>query len=483
MASNDMNSWGEDPDELLRQRWQQTFAEFEVQSRPSVRRRIFGQLTAQNQPKSTTWLVGIVLLLLFSFVLVYTIRRSDRSASVQSSSANVQLTSPTHTERATARRPTIPAKHATSLDKFETVPRVNGILAEQRLMNHQPIISNTESDVAKGQSKRHGTPTNRFRLRAKSNLPLTDFYRPGRPFVESAPFSGTRSPITLPPVVGISNRQGVADLVEHVDKAASDSTVENHVLSSRPATSFSPLIFAQLQVRALSALPSSIRTLPNRLPVEELVILSAAGAEHPSRQYNQWFVEAVPLSSFQWMSTSSTSTAYLTQVNAPAAFSPATWGYQINGGVRWQHWQAYLSIGQLRRWAYYTVNENRYRMESTPSNSYQMVREKHVVAENVALSMIGGGISQYRLLGQGRYMVELGSQVLYSPTSGQTLASLRGGVGRRLPLPVSQLFELQTGLMAEYGLTRLMSEQQQLIIHPIVVGISIRVQPRLPQRK
>lgn len=106
-----------------------------------------------------------------------------------------------------------------------------------------------------------------------------------------------------------------------------------------------------------------------------------------------------------------------------------------------------------------------------------MVREKHVVAENVALSMVGGGLSQYRLLGRGRYMVDLGSQVAYSPSSGQLLASLRTGAGRRLA--VSREFELQAGLMAEYGLTRLTSERQELIIHPIVVGVSIRIQPRL----
>jgi hypothetical protein len=477
MASNDMNSWDEDPERLLRQRWQQTFSEFEVQSRPSVRRRILSQITVQNRPKPTTWLVGGVLLLLFSAVLVYTIRRGDRTESDQVSRANVRLTPATRAEGVTARRPANSARRATSSEPFETGLLVNGAVVEQRLMIHQSTLSSKKTDAVKGSFRRHMRSANRLHLRVKSKLPLADSYAIGRPFVKKGRFSGNRFSHALLPAVEVSNRQRAEGLMKQTDSVNRNHIIANHELGGLPAPAASPVVLAQLEIPVLSFLPSSLRALPNRLPMQQSVLPSATNAEKRFRQHRQWFVETVPLSSFQWMSTSSTSTAYLTQVNAPAAFSPATWGYQINGGVRWQNWQAYLSLGQLRRWAYYTVNENQYRMESSPTNTYQMVREKHVVAENVALSTIGGGISQYRFLGQGRYMVELGSQVVYSPTSGQILAGLRGGAGRRLP--ISRRLELQTGLMAEYGFTRLMSERQELVIHPIVVGVSIRIQPRL----
>lgn len=194
------------------------------------------------------------------------------------------------------------------------------------------------------------------------------------------------------------------------------------------------------------------------------------------RQRLRWFVDAVPLSSFQWMHVQPTSTVYLSQVDAPAAFSPATWGYQINGGVHLRHWQAYLTLGQLRRWAYYTVNENRYRVEPSPTNPNHLVRETYTVAENVSLPMVGIGLSQERLLAQGRYALEFGGQVSYLPTSNQSLIGLRGGASRRLVM--SRRMDLQIGLTAEYGLNRLLSNQRQLAIHPMVVGIGIRIQPR-----
>ncbi|GAB3747032.1 hypothetical protein GCM10028817_03850 [Spirosoma pomorum] len=279
----------------------------------------------------------------------------------------------------------------------------------------------------------------------------------------------------MAPSLNASHREWTEPSEEHLGNDIGNPTVEAHVLVNPPATS--PVVVARLTSPAIAALPSSLHALPDRLPTNKSVAYPADAVENRVRRSKQWFVETVPLSSFQWMSTTSTSTVHLSQVNAPAAFSPATWGYQINGGVRWQRWQAYLSLGQLRRWAYYTVNENRFRMDFGPTNSFQQVQEKHIVAENVALPMVGGGLSQYRFLGQGRYSVELGGQVAYSLIDGQTLASLRGGAGRRLPL--SPHLELQAGLLVEYGLTRLMSEQQQLTIHPFVVGVSVRLRPRL----
>ena len=247
------------------------------------------------------------------------------------------------------------------------------------------------------------------------------------------------------------------------------------LLVIEPPTDALPTVWAVLKPLSLAPLPSSLSALPGQLP--------ALGSEatHPTgsavaRRRRHWFVEAVPLSSFQWMSAPPAATAYLSPNNAPAAFSPSTWGYQINGGIRFRRWQAYLSMGQLRRWAYYTVHENRYRVEPSPTNPHHLVRETYAVAENVALPMIGAGLGQQPLLGQGRYVVELGGNVSYLPTSDQALIGLRGGAGRRLPL--SRRTELQAGLTVEYGLNRLLNERQHLVIHPLLVGIGIRIQPR-----
>lgn len=471
-----MNSWGEDPNELLRQRWQQTFADFEVQSRTSVRRRILSRVPIRNRPKLSGWLMGGVLLLLLSTFLFYMIHYSNRPALTQGRMANVQPAPPTSSERFTISQPMTPSRPATSSKPSEIGPRINRAMTEQ-MRNRQPSVAYTKPMTREGSPRRHTQPTNQLRLRTKLSQPQAEPYRASQTFVKSPRFTAQHFSSTLSPAVDTSDRRWAQGLVEHTGNTISDTNLVNYVLSNQRTIPASTLLLARLKTPALSALPTSLRALPDRLPIKEVGIGSSVEAVNRVGLRKQWFIETVPLSSFQWMSTSSTSTAYLTRVNAPAAFSPATWGYQINGGIRWQRWQAYLSIGQLRRWAYYTVNENRYRMEPSSTNSYQMVREKHVVAENVALSMVGGGLSQYRLLGRGRYMVDLGSQVAYSPSSGQLLASLRTGAGRRLA--VSREFELQAGLMAEYGLTRLTSERQELIIHPIVVGVSIRIQPRL----
>ncbi|GAB2516699.1 hypothetical protein GCM10027085_03310 [Spirosoma aerophilum] len=175
------------------------------------------------------------------------------------------------------------------------------------------------------------------------------------------------------------------------------------------------------------------------------------------------------------MSAPGTSTAYLSQVSTLAPFSPATWGYQLNGGIRFGRWQVYLATGQLRRWASYTVSENRYRIDPNVSSPNGLVRVTHSVAENVSLPMVGIGVSQYRLFSQNRYVVTLGGQVSYLPTSHQPLAGLRAGLGRQIPLRPH--LAAQIGLNVEYGLNRLLDERQQLIIRPLVVGLGVQIQP------
>lgn len=482
MASNDTNLWDEDPDELLRKDWQQAFADFKVPSRPSLRQHILSQVTAQSRPKPMDWLAGGVLLLLISTVLFYAIRTSNRLASLQGHIAHVQPASPSDSRRVITRQWATPDGLATPSEQVEAATQVDRPVTSQPIPDRQSTASSVETATTNGSLGHSQQLPNRNRLRLHATLKqsLVEAYRTARPFAKSTFPSDTDILVTLPPFSNASYREQAEALAKSTAAKTGNFTSTPHVVLS--ATPASPIVLARLNVLSLSTLPSSFRALPDQLPTNKLVTHPADTVNNRVRRISQWFVETVPLSSFQWMSASSMSTVHLTQVKAPAAFSPATWGYQINGGLRWQRWQAYLSVGQLRRWAYYTVNENRFRMDIGPANSFQPVQEKHVVVENVALPMVGGGLSQYRFLEQGRYTVELGSQVMYSLMDGQTLASLRGGAARRLPL--SRRLELRAGLLVEYGLTRLMSEQHQLTIHPLVVGINIRLQPRLfpPER-
>lgn len=471
-----MNSWDEDPDELLRQRWQQTFTNFKVHADPSLGDRILNSLPARRRRANR--MVG--LLVLVSVGLLYPLRLGERPYARGNTTTGWR----TDPIKPLPDKPIRLSDVSSGRSGLPPLPRSDSRPGESVVRRQPAVNSPTGTEEAPFRvDVSFGNPTtlkqvytNQVRLRSRTSRRLPATAVAADPsHAKSVGSMDSQLPVQFAgPGATTAPKPGLAS-VERSGRENNDplSTAQSSVI--QPIINTLPTRWVRLKPVEILLISSYLGTLPDQLPIIDL------GPSHPvrplvTRRRQQWFAEVVPLNSFQWMSVPPVANVYLSQVKAPAAFSPATLGYQINGGIRWQHWQAHLSLGQVRRWAYYTVNENRYRVEPHPDNPNQLVRETYAVAENVSLPMVGVGLSQETLLSGGRYAVDLGGQATYLPTSPQALFGLRGGVGRRLAM--SHAIELQVGLRAEYGLNRLLSEQQQLAIHPLMIGIGLRIQPR-----
>lgn len=476
-----MNSWDEDPDELLRQRWQQTFADFEVQARPSLSRRILNALATGHPRKRAFRMANLLLMLLLGAGLFYPVQLGETPKLTERYPAERLRASPVQPHsRSRNTLATVPVGRSNPLGLSVTDPQANGSVTVWQPPTYLKTAPRIEASGVEASERRH-RPTRQL----SGTPPVSD----RRVVVKSGPnpistsrlvAKRVRAPRNNAPVKP-SNSVALGDY-ERLSAPRGQLTNLNNLrpLPDSPSSAGQtlsntfPTDIARLNPKEITSLSHKLHILPGQLPA--IHSEPQASSVPVVIRHRHWFVEAVPLSCFQWMSTSPVSTAYVSQVNSLAAFSPATWGYQINGGIYFQHWQAHLSAGQLRRWAYYTVNENRYRVEPSPTNPHQLVRETQGVAENASLPVIGAGLSRVTLLAQGRYAVELGGQVSFLPTSGQRMVSTRGEIGRRLA--INRNVALQVGITAEYGVNRLVSEQQQLVIHPFMVGIGLRVQPR-----
>ncbi|MCX6215620.1 hypothetical protein [Spirosoma sp.] len=486
MAFNDMNSWDEDPDEQLRQRWQRTFADFEVQPRSALSRRVLNQLRAGRHRRRAVWLAAGILLLL-GVGLLYPLRFRERpdpmhASTILSQRAQPNGPLPTRPKQQPAvltSPPTQPDQSATALPTRESVN-------DSRSAVHSPTVPDPETTHRKSVQVTivpaeklagwHGS-TERARRRTESG---------GRPSITSV---FVDQPYAISPH-SRSTRSSVqsSDLTETVSPALQLAPVVLPVNDNQSAFSPSPasqsvatpehILWAQLNPTGLLHMRSRLSALPDYIPTLDRVARPLAKSTGAQPGWH-WFVEAAPLSSFQRMSAPPVASLHLSQVETPAAFSPATWGYELNGGIRFQRWQAHLAIGQIRRWAYYTVNENQYRIEPGSANAPRLVRESYRVNENAALPMIGAGLIQTHHL--GHFDVEVGGKLSYLPSSSQMLIGLRGGVSHGLSL--SQRMELQIGLRGEYSLKRLLNEQGQLAIHPLLLGIGFRLQPHFGHPK
>lgn len=468
-----MNSWDEDPHERLRQRLQAVFADHKVPASSSLRHRVLDPLRAARRRRRAYWMVGVGLLLLMGGVFDKS-QPTKRLARGGGKITSVPMTTALQPlPRHAGRQPTTLTGQSIGPGVAEASPVVGRGPARQKThATSEVVVLAKPRTPFRSFTARQGLPAARFRrkkqaterpadalLMRSARLNRPDFLRPSSGQTQT---DGRR-------------KRGRIPLAESMNALHPTLPADAHLPGPSAWAESRPVPYGLLRPLGLSLFLNQLRVLPNQLQALRLADDHAIrGAVAP--RVIHWFVEAEPLSSFQWMSAPPSSTVYLSHVKAPAAFSAATWGYQLNGGIRFQHWQAYLSVGQLRRWAYYTVTENRYRLEPSPANPYQLERETNTVVENVSLPMVGAGLSQLQFLSQGRYVLELGGHLSYLPTRGQGLIGLRGGVGRRLLL--SQRTELQVGLRVDYGLTRQFSEQQQLTIHPFIMGIGLRIQPR-----
>jgi len=457
MASNDTNSWDEDPHELMRQRWRQAFADHRMPARPDLTRRIFDSLNAGRRRRRayrTVKLLGSLLLLLGGGVsLNPLVERPGRSTG--------------QTNRIESAQPVSMTGQALPQ------PRAIGARADRGI--GQPHLAAT-------------TPADRKGI--QSVLPTGEVARPGitRPtrsggkstpvyweaaretfWKRSARFDlpGKRPPVQNSPVPD-------AYLISPNGQLTDQSQPD--ILGAAVSEPMDRVVWERL--KPLSLLPPT-GTFDNHLRLPPALDATVQHLTRPvtARRSGRWFAEITQLSHFQLMTAPPNATAYLSSVGSPAAFSPTTWGVQMAGGLRWSRWQLHGSIGYLRRWAYYTVSENSYHLRSGPNNAYQLVRETYAVSENKRLPLVGLGVSQQQLLFRGRYAAELGGQISYLPTINQSLLALRGGIARQLPLVRGM--ELTVKLKVDYGLNQLRDEANQLTLRPLMVGIGIQVQPRL----
>ncbi|GAB3752583.1 hypothetical protein [Spirosoma pomorum] len=236
--------------------------------------------------------------------------------------------------------------------------------------------------------------------------------------------------------------------------------------------------------------PLTIRRVPTAelsLPINRRVAFAAAGAPTdvrmvphrmvPHRVAPDWFVRVAALSTYQQMTVVGKAGVYVQHVGSPSALSGQTWGYQLSGGVSWRQWDAYVSYGQIRRWAYYDLATEDFEVKPTGSTDYQVTRRVESQSENVALPLLGVGISkQYTLGRRQQYYSRIGGQATYVPSTQQTLGWAQASWGLNLPLGKAHL--VQVGPAIEYSLNRIWSTERQLIIHPYTVGISVTVRPQ-----
>ncbi|RYC69843.1 hypothetical protein [Spirosoma sordidisoli] len=456
MASNDTNSWDEDPHALMRQRWQQAFADHRMPARPDLTRRIFDSLNAGRRRRwayRTVKLLGSLLLLLGGGVgLNPLVERPGRSTGQTNRIESAQPVSMTGQTLPQPRA--IDARADRGIEQQRTAATT---LADRKDIH--PVLP-TEGVTRPGitrPTRFGGKPTPVYRVAAKetSSKRSTRFDLPGkRPSVQDNP---------------VPDEYLVSPNAQLTDQSQPD------ILGAAVSGPMDRVVWERL--KPLSLLPPT-GTFDNHLRLPSALDVTVQHLTRPvtARRSGRWFAEITQLSHFQLMTAPPNATAYLSSVGSPAAFSPTTWGVQMAGGLRWSRWQLHGSIGYLRRWAYYTVSENSYHLRSAPDNAYQLVRETYAVAENKRLPLVGLGVSQQQLLFRGRYAAELGGQISYLPTINQSLLALRGGIARQLPLVRG--VELRVKLKVDYGLNQLRDEANQLTLRPLMVGIGIQVQPR-----
>ncbi|GAB3800074.1 hypothetical protein GCM10028819_24650 [Spirosoma humi] len=194
----------------------------------------------------------------------------------------------------------------------------------------------------------------------------------------------------------------------------------------------------------------------------------------------RWLVGVTPVSTYQWMTTVARPETYVQHVDAPAAFSAATWGYQLSGGVAWRQAVYQLSVGYIRRWAYYDLATSTFQVRSVGLNQYEVTPLKQAVVENEALFMLGASARKHWVLGgpSSPYFARLGGAFTYVPNTRQSLVWANASAG--VSIPLTKAYQLQVGPSVEYGVSRLWSSQRQLIIHPYLVGATLSLQANNP---
>ena len=467
-----MNSSNNPLDKRLQQRFQQLFASEHAVVDDALKQRIWDQLPPTAPPAYRS--VGFLLLGVFLLVSIGLYYRSTR-----------MTTTP---KRAYSAGRHSVGRHPASRAQIIRVKPSNQRSSVVESMGAHPLDATAHLDL-KSDRLSAGSPDGPLNTPAMKTIltPATVNRRHAHKRTHSQPeeshlISLMRGPSTNQVANGLAtNRKrhrtlnwsaiGSNELVRLPVMAnpSNDSSTNESVTNW---ASFSP-IHPLHDGSAGGMLSAPLRRRVDFLPV---VASSETASSRPAKAI-EWFFTAAPFSTYQRMTIIAKTDTYVRDVTSPAPWSSQTWGYQLSGGVRWWGWDAAVSYGQLRRWAYYERATDDYQVEPSGPTAYQVTRRTEAVAENVSLSLLGLSLNRQYEWGQHRrYYAQAGAQFSYVLPTRQPLGWLQAGWG--LTLPLGKWHQFQFGPMVAYSLNDLWNTDSQLRIHPYTAGFSLTIRPQ-----
>ncbi|MBO0951788.1 hypothetical protein [Fibrella forsythiae] len=450
-----MNSSDDSTDKALKERFQQLFNEFERTPSSSLKKQIWKHVPAASTPRYR-YVVLALLLLLIGGALYGPQRMLTRQTT------HIQPKRPASAQQQTG----------SSQSQKRSVIHSNPSASD----SDGPVT--TLPDPSANQTITHQEKQPNMLVATTSSMPR----QPVRPAAR------VTRPLPASAQVRLSAADRQTDQLTGRRPPLSTGRQANPVplLSTPVHPSMPPVVadsvFGQAALAALQPMVIRPFHVPDHTLTKQVVQLPQQPTEatiESRRPPLQWLASVAPLSTYQWMTVMARPETYVQQVGAPAAFSAPTWGYQVSGGLVWRQFTVQLMAGQLRRWAYYELATNEYRIESTAPNEYRITRLGRSIMENSSLTMLGASLGKEYTLGlgkrPGRYAARVGGQGTYLPATGQTL--LWGQASLTMAVPLKNAYAVQLGPTVQYGFSRLFSGDRQLVIHPFLVGASLTIRP------
>ncbi|MEZ0543144.1 hypothetical protein [Fibrella arboris] len=446
-----MNSSDDSTDKALKERFQQLFNEFERTPSSSLKQQIWKHLPATSTTRRRYVVLAIVLLLLIGGAF-YGPQRLLNS----------------------------PTTHALP-DRLVNDQRRTGSPPTQA-----QLAANTDR-AATGVDKRVATQPDRLSTLPKAPPAHPAFSTkpapPGQPvhladrIARSRPASDQ---VRLPAAARQADQLTGRPPASPIDKPASPTLWRSTPVHAMAQPVVADSVFGQAAVSALQ--PMTIRPfcVPDNPLTKQVVPLPQQPTEATAENRRpplQWLASVAPLSTYQWMTVVARPETYVQQVGTPAAFAGPTWGYQVSGGLVWRQLAVQLMAGQLKRWAYYDVATNEYRIDPTGPGAYRITQLSRSVVETGSLTMLGASLAKESALSKrpGRLVASLGGQGTYLPATGQLL--VWGQAALITGIPLKTAYSVHVGPTVQYGFSRLYSGDRQLVIHPFLVGVSLSIRP------
>ncbi|GAB4022221.1 hypothetical protein [Spirosoma koreense] len=464
-----MSSSDDHYDKKLRKHFQDVFDDFEVQPSASLKERIWQFITQPTVARREYGLLAFSLVLLLGTGFFYQ-QYGSRLQSYQTKLRQAKQVTPVQpvepgTQVATKKLPTPEYSHAPSTAGRPTVGTA-GSEGERKLTEtaQQPDVRSVEQPKP-------------VALKHESELGLEsrkDIQKRGAKFWTIEKASATFAE-TIPPGPSVAKSTELRTKTPEIPLSTPFVQPEIAIaLGTEKAVSWHAL--QPLSLRSVGGLRAQI----SRNVVARSFIATSLERPITPKTPVRWLLDGSPLSTYQLMTVVDKPDAYVQRVEAPAAFSGPTWGYQLRGGIEWRQLDLTLSLGQIRRWAYYDLATNTFQVEALGAKQYRVTRLEAPVAENVSMTMLGASVRKLHSLGgaNSRFFVRLGGDLTYVPDTRQSLIWASAMVGATLPL--LKTYQLQLGPTVEYGFSRIWSTERQLIIRPYLVGASITLRPGKP---